>query len=94
MVKVSADTIGMDVKDLRTDAPRRAVDRAGRRVEGRRGAEGDRRHRHAADKKIDELAAAGTIKAERATKLKERVPQAAERAVNHVPGQKAAANAS
>jgi hypothetical protein len=85
VLKVSADTIHVDVKELRTDLrngqsiaqvaqskgvdPKTVVDAIVK----------------AADAKVDALAQQGRIKPERAAKLKERIPTLAEKVVNRVP---------
>ncbi|HZP29328.1 MAG TPA: hypothetical protein VFC99_10275 [Acidimicrobiia bacterium] len=85
VLKVAADTIHIDVQELRTDLrdgqsiaqvaqskgvdPQQVVDAIVK----------------AADAKIDALAGAGRITSDRAARLKERVPQLASRIVNHVP---------
>jgi hypothetical protein len=84
-LKVAADTIHIDVKELRTDlrngqsvaqvAQSKGVDPTtvvGAIVK-------------AADVKIDSLASAGRISSARAAKLKDRVPALANRLVNTVP---------
>ena len=85
VLKVSADTIHVDVKELRTDlrngqsiaqvAPSKGVDPktvVDAIVK-------------AADAKVDALAKQGRITAERAAKLKDRIPTLAGKVVNRVP---------
>jgi hypothetical protein len=85
VVKISADTIGIDVKELRTDLrngqsiaqvaqsknvdPKTVVDAIVK----------------AGDAKIDSLSSSGKINAERAAKMKDRLPTLADRVVNRVP---------
>jgi hypothetical protein len=93
-LEVAADTIHVDVKELRTDVrngqsiaqvaqskgvdPKTVVDAMVK----------------AADAKIDALASSGRITAERAAKIKQRVPDLANRLVNWVPKHPAASSPS
>jgi hypothetical protein len=85
VLKTSADTIGVDVQELRTDLrggqsiaqvaqsknvdPQTVVDAIVK----------------AGDTRIDSLASSGKISADRAAKLKDRLPDAAAKVVNRVP---------
>ena len=93
VLKISAATIGIDVKELRTDLrngqsiaqvaqskhvdPKTVVDAIVK----------------AGDTKIDSLASSGRIKAERAAEMKDRLPTLADRVVNRVPKHLAAPGA-
>lgn len=83
--KVAAGTIGISTKDLVSEV------RSGKSVAQVAQAHGVEPQKvidavvKAGDTKIDRLAADGRINAERATKLKERLPKLVERIVNRVP---------
>ena len=84
VLRISADTIHVSVDELRTDL------RNGRSIAQVAQSKGVDPKTvvdalvKAADTRIDSLASAGRITAERAAKLKDRVPDVAQRVVNHV----------
>jgi hypothetical protein len=89
-LRISADTIHVDVDELRADL------RNGQSIAQVAQAKGVDPKTvvdalvTAADARIDALASSGRITAERAAKLKEKVPDVAQRVVNHVPKSSAA----